>query len=646
MQRFRGAPIVAQSKAAEPAGEHGASDERSSRHFWTLVVGSIGVVYGDIGTSPLYAVREAVVAGRAGGIASEEAVIGVLSLIFWALILIVTLKYVVLLLRADNRGEGGTFALMALSQSVAKRSVPVILGLGIAGASFFYGDAVITPAISVLSAVEGLKLVAPEFDKWVLPLSLIILVGLFAVQSHGTARVAQFFGPITMVWFVVLAVGGLVQISASPGVLVAVSPWYGIKLLLIHGLLGLTVLGLVFLAVTGAEALYADLGHFGRKPIQAAWLGFVLPALAINYFGQGALLLSEPEAIDNPFFRMYPGWALIPMVVLATIATIIASQAVITGAYSLTRQAIQLGLLPRFAIKHTSESMAGQIYLPRVNWLLLAGVLFVVFTFKTSSNLAAAYGVAVTATMIITSFMAFFVIWKCWHWPVWRVALIMIPLLLIEQAFFTANILKLFEGAWVPILIAVLLGLVMFTWVRGYGLLMKITRRDEADLDWLVRKLEAKPPARVPGTAVFLSSNVDAAPTSLMHNLKHNRVLHDRNIVLSIRTEDTPRVLRHERVEVDRSNETFIKVIAHYGFMETPSIPKIMESCRRKDLNVDLGSTSFFLSRRSLRSKSKSELPRLQEMLFIWLARTAEDATTYFQIPTDRVVEVGTQVAV
>jgi KUP system potassium uptake protein len=637
---------VAQSKAAEPAGENGTSDELSSRHFWTLVVGSIGVVYGDIGTSPLYALREAVVAARHGGIGDREAVLGVLSLIVWALVLIVTIKYVTLLLRADNRGEGGMFALMALGQSVARRSSPLIFGLGIAGASFFYGDAVITPAISVLSAVEGLKLVSPEFEKWVLPLSIVILVALFAVQSRGTAKVAAFFGPITVVWFLALAIGGLVHLVDDPSVLAAMSPHYGLRFIASNGLIGLTVLGLVFLAVTGAEALYADLGHFGRKPIQFAWFSLVFPALLLNYFGQGALVLANPEALKHPFYHLYPEWALIPMVILATIATVIASQAVITGAYSLARQAIQLGLLPRFAIKHTSESMAGQIYLPRVNYLLLAGVITVVVLFRTSSNLAAAYGVSVTAAMVIDSLMAFFVIWKCWRWPVWRVALIMIPLLLIEQAFFTANVLKLFEGAWVPLVIAALLGLIMFTWVRGYGLLLKITRRDEADLDWLVRKLEAKPPVRVPGTAVFLSSDVDAAPTSLMHNLKHNRVLHERNIVLSIRTEDTPRVPRHERVEVDRSNETFIKVIAYYGFMETPSIPKILESCRRKDLNVDIAATSFFLSRRSLRPKKKSEMPRWQEMLFIWLARTAEDATTYFQIPTDRVVEVGTQVAV
>jgi len=621
-------------------------DGTPDKQFWALVLGSVGVVYGDIGTSPLYAFHEAIVAAKGTSFAGREAVFGVLSLIVWALLLIVTLKYVIILLRADNHGEGGTFALMALGQSVAKRSSPVIMGLGIAGASFFYGDAVITPAISVLSAVEGLKLVSPAFEDVVLPLAAIILVALFAVQSRGTAKVATFFGPITVVWFIALIVGGLAYIIPNPDVLVALNPWYGVRFLFKHGLVGLSVLGLVFLAVTGAEALYADLGHFGRKPIQTAWLGLVLPALTINYFGQGALILAHPEAIENTFFLLYPDWALVPMVILATAATIIASQAVITGAFSLTRQAIQLGLLPRFGITHTSESVSGQIYMPRVNWVLLIAVMLMVLLFKSSTNLAAAYGVAVTAQMIIASLMAFFVIWRMWGWKLWQVLLLIIPLLLVEQAFFTANMLKVFEGAWVPLLMAACVGLVMVTWVRGSRLLTKQNRRNEADLDWLMRKLEAKPPNRVPGTAVFFTADPNAAPTALMHNLKHNRVLHERNIILSIRTEDTPRVPRYERVTVDRVTDTFIRVIARYGFMETPSVPKIFEQCRRKDLNVDISATSFFLSRRNLKATPKSEMPAWQDRLFVALARSAQDATTYFKIPTDRVVEVGTQVAV
>lgn len=636
---------MAASKATDAAGD---SEERSlDKRFWLLVVGAIGVVYGDIGTSPLYAFREAVRAATGGSPANSDAVFGVLSLIFWALILIVTLKYVILLLRADNNGEGGTFALMALGQSVAKKSTMVILALGIAGASFFFGDAVITPAISVLSAVEGIKVISPAFDIFVVPIAIIVLVVLFAAQRRGTERVARFFGPVTVIWFMAMALGGLINIAQNPAVLLALNPWYGLSFLLSNGLLGLTVLGLVFLAVTGAEALYTDLGHFGRKPIQAAWIGFVLPALMINYLGQGALVLSNSDALDNPFFLLFPDWALIPMVILATCATVVASQAVITGAFSLTTQAIQLGLLPRFSIWHTSESMAGQIYLPRVNWLLFAGAVVTVVAFQSSSNLATAYGVSVSAALVIDSFLAFFVIWKYWRWPLWKVALLLAPLLVIEQTFFVANIMKLFQGAWVPLGIAATLGLIMFTWYRGAHILARITSRDEAELDWLVRKLEAKPPVRVPGTAVFLSGDVNAAPTSLMHNLKHNRVLHERNIVLSIRTDTSkPRVARHQRVEIDRSNEMFTRVIASYGFMETPNIPKILEGCRRKDLNIDMGATSFFLSRRSLKPSSKSEMPGWQTRIFIWLARTAEDATAYFRIPTDRVVEVGTQVAV
>jgi KUP system potassium uptake protein len=636
---------VAQSHVAK-AADQGTPDGTPDKHFWTLVLGCIGVVYGDIGTSPLYAFKEAISAAKGDSFAGHEAVFGVLSLIVWALLLIVTLKYVIILLRADNRGEGGIFAIMALGQSVAKRSAPIIMGLGIAGAAFFYGDAVITPAISVLSAVEGLSLVSPAFEDLVLPLAVVILVALFAAQSRGTAQVATFFGPITVVWFLALMAGGLAHIFIYPDVLVALNPWYGIRFLIRHGFIGLTVLGLVFLAVTGAEALYADLGHFGRKPIQAAWLGFVLPALTINYFGQGALVLAHPETIDNTFYLLYPDWALIPMVILATAATIIASQAVITGAFSITRQAIQLGLLPRFGITHTSDLVSGQIYMPRVNWMLLVAVLIMVLLFRSSSSLAAAYGVAVTAEMILTSLIAFFVIWQMWGWRLWQVALLIVPILLIEQAFFAANMLKVFEGAWVPLLMASIVGLVMVTWLRGARLLAKQTRKHEADLDWLLRRLEAKPPQRVAGTAVFFTADPTAAPTALMHNLKHNRVLHERNIILSIRTEDTPRVPRYERVSVDHVTDTFIRVIARYGFMETPSVPKILEQCRRKDLNVDMSATSFFLSRRNLKPTSKSEMPMWQDRLFVALARSAQDATTYFQIPTDRVVEVGTQVAV
>jgi KUP system potassium uptake protein len=631
---------------AQAAAAHGAENGHTDKQFWALALGSIGVVYGDIGTSPLYALREAVQAAKSHGASGPEAVLGILSLMTWTLLLIVTLKYVIVLLNADNKGEGGTFALMALGQSVAKRSAPLILVFGVVGAAFFYGDAVITPAISVLSAVEGLKLVAPGMKDAVLPVTVAILLALFLAQSRGTAAVAQFFGPVMLVWFVVLAIGGLVHLIDDPRVFQALNPALGIQFILTHGVIGLAVMGLVFLVATGAEALYADLGHFGRKPIQFAWLAIVQPALIVNYFGQGALLLANPEAIENPFYRLYPAWALIPMVVLATAATVIASQAVITGAFSFTRQAIQLGLLPRLEIRHTSESIAGQIYLPRVNQLLFVGVLLVTLIFRSSSDLAAAYGLSVTATMVIDSLMAFFVVWRCWGWQVWKVAALMVPLLLIEQAFLAANIMKIPEGGWMPLLVAAMISLMVLTWVRGSRSLAKATRKNEAELEWLVRKLDAKPPHRVPGTAVFLTGDPSSAPTSLMHNLKHNRVLHERNIILTIKTEDTPRVPRHERIVIDRVADTFIRVVAHYGFMETPSVPKILDHCRRKDLNIDIASTSFFLSRRSLKTTLKSEMPRWQERLFIWLAGRAEDATEYFRIPSDRVVEVGTQVMV
>ncbi len=571
----------ASATSASTDSDHGPGQGK----ILALALGAIGVVYGDIGTSPLYAFREAVTHATKHGLAGEVAVLGVLSLIIWSLLLIVTLKYVLILLRADNNGEGGTFALMALGQSVAKRSKSVLFVLGVMGASFFYGDALLTPAISVLSAVEGLKLVTPRFEPMVLPLAVAVLVGLFAMQARGTDRVAAYFGPITLVWFLLLALGGLLHIIDDPRVFLAISPYYGINLLINNGLLGLAILGLVFLAVTGAEALYADLGHFGRAPIQLAWSFVVLPSLLLNYLGQGALVLADPSAIANPFYKLYPTWALIPMVLMATAATVIASQAVITGAFSITRQAVQLGLLPRFAIHHTSESVAGQIYMPRVNRLLLMGVLLVVMIFQESSSLAAAYGVSVTATMVIDSAMAFFVIWKFWRWPLWGVLLLIVPLLLIEQAFLIANMLKLFQGGWFPLMVAMGVTLIMFTWATGTKVLAKATKKNEAEIDWLVRHLEAKPPHRVPGTAVFLTGDPYAAPTSLMHNLKHNRVLHERNILLSIKTEDKPRIPRHDRVQVERISDSFIRVMCRRSSSSagartsTSTSPRLPSSC-------------------------------------------------------------------
>ena len=611
---------------------------------WSLWLGCLGVVYGDIGTSPLYAFKEALSAARHAGSVGAEPVIGIVSLAIWALMLIVTFKYVLLLLWADNRGEGGIFALSTLAQQAAPKFAGTVLLLGTAGAAFFYGDCIITPAISVLSAVEGLELVSPAFTKLVLPISFGIIAVLFAVQARGTAKVGIWFGPIMLVWFVVLAIGGLLHIADDPVILTAINPVKGLLFLYNHGLGAVLVLGAVFLTVTGAEALYADLGHFGRNPVRQAWLTLVLPSLALNYLGQGALVLGNPAAADNPFFRLYPDWALVPMVMLATVATVIASQAVITGAFSMTQQAVQLGLLPRLSIQHTSDSVAGQIYMPRVNLLLLIGVLLVIAIFKSSSALASAYGIAVTATMILTTMMAFVVIWRLWKWPLWGALSLAVPLLMLEVTFFIANSAKILDGGWLPLLTAGFLIALMTTWRTGAQLLAK--QISPTDLRWLVRRLEAKPVHRVSGTAVFLTADPNVAPTSLLHNLKHNGILHERNIVLSLETTMTPRVARADRMEIERVSEHFIMIVARHGFMETPNVPKMLEQCRRRGINIELGQTSFFVSRRRLRATSKSKMPRWQEHLFIALSTCAEDATTYFRIPADRVVEVGTQVVI
>jgi KUP system potassium uptake protein len=614
--------------------------------FYAMALGSVGIVYGDIGTSPLYAFREAATAAAASGPITREIVLGVLSMILWALILVVTVKYVLILLRADNNGEGGTLALMALAFRAVGRRAPFVLILGVIGAAMFLGDSVITPAISVLSAVEGLKLVSPVFGDFVVPITILILVALFAVQRRGTANVAAFFGPVMVVWFFAVAAAGLLHISDDPGVFLAINPYYAVTFLAGHGVIGLVTLGAVFLAVTGGEALYADLGHFGRKPIQIAWFGLVLPALVINYFGQGALLLAHPEAISNPFYRLVPDVLLLPMVILATCATVIASQAVITGAYSLTYQAIQLGLLPRLAILHTSAGHFGQIYIPRINAMLLAGVLLLVFMFQTSSKLAHAYGIAVTTTMVVDGLIGFIVVWKLWKWKWWSAALLMVPLVTIDAVFLSANLLKLLEGAWLPVLFGAFMVLLILTWLRGSRILVQKTRRVEVPIDSLIRSLEKKPPHVVPGTAVFLTSDPDFAPASLLHNLKHNKVLHEHNVILTIVTTDTPRTDPDERVEISPISERFTRVQLRFGFIEEPNVPKALAVARKQGLAFDIMSTSFFLSRRSLKASAQSGMPVWQDRMFIGLARSANDATDFFQIPTGRVVEVGTQVAV
>jgi len=615
--------------------------------FWSLALGSIGVVYGDIGTSPLYALREAVLAATPTGIApNDAAVLGILSLIIWALLLVVTAKYVLILLRADNKGEGGTLALMALaSRSLVRRS-NIIIFLGIISGALFYGDAIITPALSVLSAVEGLKVATPAFDPYVVPLTVFVLALLFAVQSRGTANVAAFFGPITLFWFAVIAAAGLWHVAGNPAVLLAFNPWYGITFLLHHGIVGFYTLGAVFLVVTGAEALYADLGHFGRGPIRFAWLVIVLPALTINYLGQGALVLAYPKSVENPFFLLYPDWALLPMVLLATAATVIASQAVITGAYSLTRQAIQLGLLPRLEIRHTSEALFGQIYMPRVNTFLFIGVILLVALFRSSSALASAYGIAVTGTMVVTAMMAIVVIWRVWNWSLIGALALMLPFLFIDFTFLSANLLKIVDGGWMPLALGAFVMTIMYTWRRGSRLLFEKTRRQETPLESLVKSLEKKPPVRVPGTAVFLTSDPVSAPTALLHSLKHYKVLHEKNVILTIETADAPRVDAGERVRIQPVGKTFSRIVLRFGFMETPNVPKALAIARKLGWQFDIMSTSFFLSRRSLKPATQSGMPRWQDRLFIGLTRLANDATDYFQIPTGRVVEVGTQVTI
>src|SRR5579871_4964991 len=635
---------------AETTAANGHGEAHSTAGFTALLLGSIGVVYGDIGTSPLYAFREAVVAASAGGAVTALGVTGVVSLILWALIVVVTLKYVVILLRADNHGEGGTLALMALAQRAVAKGAGTIVLLGIISGALFYGDAVITPALSVLSAIEGITLVTKAFDPYVVPLTVLILVALFAVQSRGTARVAAFFGPIMLIWFLVIGLAAIPAIGRRPEIFASLNPLYAVAFMLGHGVIGFVTLGAVFLAVTGAEALYADLGHFGKKPIQTAWLFIVLPSLALNYLGQGALVIADPKVVENPdflpFYLMFPDWARGPMVVLAAVATVIASQAVISGAYSLTRQAIQLGLLPRFEIRHTSESQSGQIFIPRINRMLLIAVLLLVFMFKSSSALASAYGIAVTGTMVVTAMMGFVVIWKVWRWSPFAAAALIAPFLFLDLTFMAANLLKVWEGGWVPLALGAWVMLLMYTWRRGSRLLFDKSRKLEFPLAELVAMLEKKPPQRVSGTAVFLTSDPMSAPTALMHSLKHYKVLHEKNVILTIESAPTPRVDIAERVRLEQVSPTFSKVTLKFGFMESPNVPKALAIARKLGWQFDIMSTSFFLSRRALKPAAHSGMPRWQDHLFIALSRTANDATDYFQIPSGRVVEVGTQVTV
>ena len=635
-------PNAGTPSAPNPGAGHGKATHRA------LILGAIGVVFGDIGTSPIYALREAI--GHAQkGVGGELAIIGVVSLAFWALMIVVTFKYVMFLMRADNKGEGGTLSLMALAQHAVGRRSAWLFILGVCGAALFYSDGVITPAISVLSAVEGLK-DAPglngELDPFILPISAGILIALFMVQSRGTAGLAKFFGPITAVWFLSLGVLGLTHIFDDISILRALSPVYGVELLLKDGFLGFVILGSVFLAVTGAEALYADMGHFGKAPIRQGWLFVVLPCLTLNYLGQGAFLLANPGAADNPFWNMVPQMVYWPMLVLATAATVIASQAVITGAFSVTQQAVQLGLLPRIDIRNTSETLAGQIYVPAVNSLLMIGVLFLLLTFQSSHNLTAAYGVAVTGTMLVNTLMSWSVVTKKWKWPMWAVLGTLVPFGVIDSIFLTSNLLKIPDGAWMPLVLGGGLVVVMWTWVRGTQILTDKTRKDSLPLSDLIEMLKARPPHRAPGTAIFLTSDPEVAPVALMHNLKHNKVLHEKNVILTVHTADRPRIADSQRVTMEPISDDFKRLTITYGFMETPNVPRALGLCRKQGLKFDIMSTSFFLGRRSVVASARQGMPLWQDKLFIFLMRNAANPTDFFHIPPGRVVELGTQVSV
>ena len=630
---------------------NGAGDAASPlgrRSFAALSLGAVGVVFGDIGTSPLYAMREALRHARAAE-SPQLAVMGVISLVAWTLMLIVTIKYVLFLMRADNRGEGGTLALMSLAQRAVGRRTAMIFVLGVAGAALFYGEGVITPAISVLSAVEGVR-GAPDIGRTlaphVLPIAGGILIGLFFLQARGTHRMAAFFGPITAVWFLTLGGLGLYHMRDDLSVLAGLNPWYGAKFLIDNSILGFVILGSVFLAVTGAEALYTDMGHFGRGPIRAAWFVLVFPCLVLNYLGQGAVVLQHPGARFSPFWAMTPQIAYWPILILATLATVIASQAVISGAFSMTQQAVQLGLLPRLEIRRTSETQAGQIYVPSVNLALMLGVLLLLLIFRSSSRLAAAYGAAVTGAMLIDTLLAYYVVRRMWKWNLIQTACLLVPIIAVDLVFTASNLLKIPSGAWLPLVLGGGLMVVMWTWARGTHILLDKIRRESVPLADLIGILHARPPYRAPGTAIFLTADPDMTPVALMHNLKHNKMLHAKNVILTVQTVETPHVPEAERITIEPVDDDFKKVTISYGFMESPNLPKALQQCKKQGLKFDIMSTSFFLGRRSLVAAAQPGMPMWQDKLFIFLMKNAANPTEFFKIPPGRVVELGAQLTV
>ena len=632
-------------------GRHTVQGElpaETRRRLRTLALGAVGVVFGDIGTSPLYTMKETL--GTHGMTPTEPAVLGVLSLVFWALIIVVSLKYVTFVMRADNKGEGGIMALMALAQrsmSGSARARWVLAGFGIFGAALFYGDGVITPAISVLGAVEGLQVAAPGLGRYVVWIALAILLGMFAVQRHGTHKVGRAFAPVMTLWFVVLAVLGARQIIANPQVLYAVNPLHAVRFFISHGDTSFIALGGVVLALTGAEALYADMGHFGKKPIRLAWFGFVLPALLLNYFGQGALLLGDPLAISSPFYLMVPPPLLYPMIVLSACAAVIASQAVISGAFSMTREAMSLGYSPRLAVVHTSREMSGQIFVPWVNRMLMVLVILAVLGFRSSDNLGAAYGIAVTGTMTMTTLLALVVARKRWHWSWLTVVLVGVLFLIIDLSFFGANLLKVAHGGWFPLVLGVVLFSVMTTWRRGRELVVREIKQGGLALEPFIENIADHPPLRVPGTAIFLTANQHAVPHALLHNLKHNKVLHERNVLLTVETLETPVAEADERIVITPMAGNFFGLELRFGFAEDPNIPLALTQCTREGLGFDMMDTTFFLSRETIVADARRPGMALwRDKLFAFLSRNAMPATAFFQIPGNRLIELGAQVEI
>ena len=608
-----------------------------------LIIGALGVVYGDIGTSPIYTLRECFKATAEG--AAPEAVLGLLSLVFWSLMIVVTTKYVLLVMRADNAGEGGIMALLGLaahSESDQQRRTALLM-LGVAGAALFYGDGMITPAISVLSAVEGLEVATPALRDYVVPIAVIVLMGLFIVQSRGSERIGTFFGPIMTVWFAALAIAGFLQVIQAPAVLAALNPVHGLRFLATHGWTGFFALGSVFLALTGAEALYADMGHFGCGPIRLDWFGLVLPALALNYFGQGALVLAHPDALDSPFFHMFPGWMLYPITLLATVATVIASQAVISGAFSLSQQAMQLSLLPRLDVRQTSEETIGQVYVPQMNWLLMIGVIGLVLSFRSSGALAAAYGIAVAGTMLVTTALLAVVARRIWGWSIPLTIGVIGVFLLVDLTFFAANAVKIPQGGWFPLLVGALVFILMATWRRGRQIILERTSEDNLPIGQFITGLNPSALPRVKGTAVYLAAHRGTVPYALTDNLRHNKVLHERVVLLTVVTERVPRVLEVERVGVEDLGKQISRVTVRFGFAEHPALPPVLAT-HAKELSIELEDTSFFLGRETPVPTTRPDLALWREKLFIFMTRNAVSASEYFQIPPRRVVELGTQV--